>query len=583
MEPNKTPQYDAVMDQILLNLVPHVRQCTWAGKHDHCENEFNITDEDIEFLKLLRVPPPNYCPTCRRIRRLAFMGSNRFFKRSCSATNHTEMMISILPQECPFPVYDYLYFISDEFDPFMFSASFQDGVSPMETLLSLRRIFPMPSFLNRDSLSINSEYTNGGRNLKNGYYAFGCFDSEDVRYSNLILKSKDIGDSRAIRHSQFVYNSLASDYLYKSSYIYFSTHIVESMFLFDCRNCDYCFGCVNLRNKKYCVFNEQLTKDEYEMFIKNLYPLSRDTLREYEKKFWDLIRILPMNASHNIGSKNVSGVGIVNCEDVYDSVDSDKSQHTRYADGAMSHKDSMDILFSGGHSHNLYNTTNVGSQSSNVKFSVSSKFCTDSEFVFNSKNLSNCFMCFGLQNKSYCILNTQYEPEEYFKIVDKIKTKMINDGEYGDGLGFAFSAQPYNFSSAGSTYPLSDEQIKDFGGYSLNDPETNAENMVILEKEEIPKTIEEVTGDILNEAIRCEVTGRPFRIVAPELEFYRTMNIPLPTVHPTPRMRVFADLKPTSKKYKTTCRKCKNVIDSMLNPKQDFVLYCEKCYQQEVI
>lgn len=583
MPQSKTPKFDSLLGPILDSLVPHERICLWNGKHSHCEGDFNITKEDIEFLKLLRVPAPNYCPTCRRIRRVAFMGSNHFFKRPCDAPGHSESIISILPKECPFPVYDYMYFISDEFDPFDFGMDWDKGESPFETLKTLRKKFPMPSFLNRDSLSLNSDYSNGGRNLKNGYFAFGCFDSENVWYSNLILKGKDVMDSRAIRYSEFVYNSLASEYLYKSAYIYFSAHIVESMFLFDCRNCEYCFGCVNLRNKKYCIYNEQFTKEEYESFIKSIHPLSINTRREHEQKFWALIKSLPMNASHNLASENVSGVGITNSKDVQDCVDADKSEHTRYADGAMSHKDSMDILFSGGHSHNLYGTINVGSQASNVKFSVSSKFCTDCEFIFNSKNCTNCFMCFGLQNKSYCVLNKKYEPEEYFQLVDEMKTAMLMNGGYGDGFDFSFSAQPYNFSSGYSTYPLTENQIIEFGGYIASEPETNLEGMATINFTDIPQTIEETNDNILNQAIICEKTNRPFRVISTELDFYRKMKLPLPTMHPTFRMRIFADIKPTSKKYNTICSKCSKQIESMFNPTEGYMLYCEKCYQEDVV
>ncbi|MES2930511.1 MAG: hypothetical protein V4665_01880 [Patescibacteria group bacterium] len=492
-------------------------------------------------------------------------------------------MISILPEECPFPVYDYLYFISDEFDPFSFGIEWQKGTSPIETLLSLRRVFPMPSFLNRDSLSLNSDYSNGGRDLKNGYYAFGCFNSENVWYSNLINKSKDVMDSRDISHSEFVYGSLASDYLYKSSFIYFSSHVTESMFLFDCRNCDYCFGCVNLRNKKYHLYNEQVTKEDYELFIKNLYPLSRNAIREYEKKFWELVRSRPMNAPRILGSENVSGVCILNSRNVFDVIEARNSEHLRHCDGALSHKDSMDILFSGGNSSMLYGAINVGSQASHVKFSVSDKFCTDSEFIFNSKNLSHCFMCFGLQNKSYCILNKQYEPEEYFDRVDEIKFEMLKRGEYADGVDFKFSAQPYNFSSGQSTYPLADKEILEFGSYIANDPETNVGDMPVIESDNVPQTIEETTDDVLKIAILCENTNRPFRITVSELAFYRSMKLPLPTIHPSPRMRAFADLKPTAKKYKAVCAKCQKEMDSMSDRKKDFILYCEKCYQQEVV
>jgi len=77
---SNTSKFSQKLKEILDNLEPHIRECEWKDKHSHCENKFKITKEDIEFLNLLKVPPPNFCPTCRRMRRLVFMGSNRFFK-----------------------------------------------------------------------------------------------------------------------------------------------------------------------------------------------------------------------------------------------------------------------------------------------------------------------------------------------------------------------------------------------------------------------------------------------------------------------------------------------------------------------
>ncbi len=40
---------------------------------------------------------------------------------------------------------------------------------------------------------------------------------------------------------------------------------------------------------------------------------------------------------------------------------------------------------------------------------------------------------------------------------------------------------------------------------------------------ELPQSIEEVTDDILQKVIVCGETGRPWRIVAQELAFYRSV------------------------------------------------------------
>lgn len=56
--------------------------------------------------------------------------------------------------------------------------------------------------------------------------------------------------------------------------------------------------------------------------------------------------------------------------------------------------------------------------------------------------------CVGLRNKSYCILNTQYEKDTYFEMKQKIITRMQVEGTWGDFLGFDFSSFPYNDTSA---------------------------------------------------------------------------------------------------------------------------------------
>src|SRR3989338_7001674 len=568
----KTPKFDALLDKVFETLIPHKRKCIWMGEHKHCEGEFEIMEGDIEFLKMLRVPPPNYCPTCRRIRRFAHMNPLKLFKRSCDAPSHSESIISIFSEECPISVFDYEYFISDKFNPFSYGRKYDKNESPFQILLSMRKEFPVPSFLNKDSSSVNSEYSNGGRNVKNGYLAMSCYQSENIWYSNFIIKSKDVMEGREIENSDHLYKGLYSDHIYRSLFIYFSKECTDSMFLFDCRNCDNCFGCVNLRGAKHCVWNKQLSKEEYEKFIKSVYPLGRHTLAEYEKKFWNLVKTLPINAPRNVTVDNVKGVLLKNVRNVYDVTDSADSERVRHSNGCFSHQDSMDVLYSGNHSSLLYSTTNVGGQSSKVKFSIHNKLSTDSEFIFNCKDVHNCFMCFGLQNKSYCVLNIQYSKEEYFPLVDSIKTQMLERGEYGDGLGLDISAQAYNFSIGQITFPLEGGEILKLGGYIAKEPETNAGNVKILSHDEVPQTIEEVSDDIVNHAIKCEVTGKPFRIISSELQFLRKMKMPLPTQHPFIRMQSSFLFVPVGKKYDASCAKCQKSIDSVFDPKNKFIL-----------
>jgi len=579
---SKTPKFDALLQPILNELVLHTESCLWKGKHEYCEGDFEITSEDIEFLRMLFVPPPKYCPTCRRIRRLVHMNLSKLFKRHCNALGHDEQMISIFPENASIPVVDYQYFIGDQFNPFLYGRDFKSGESPLNHFFDFRKEIPMPSLLNRDPSSVNSEYSNGGRNNKNCYFTSGCYNVEDAWYSGLISLSKNIMTSRALRESEWASYSVYSEHIYKSSYIYFSKNITNSMFLYDSKNCDQCFGGVNLRNRKYVIWNEQKTKEEYEEFIKNITPFKRSDLLKYKEELLSLTKSLPINSTRNLASENIFGTVISNSKNLFDIVEAKNSENVRHADGIMNHKDSMDLLFSGGHSHHLYQTCNIGSESSYVKFSISSKFCTTSEFIFNSKLLTNCFMCIGLQNKSFCILNKQYTEEEYFPLVDEIKYEMLSRGEYGEFFDLQFSAQAYNFSMAGAYYPLSDDVIEKLGGYIGKESETNVGDLKIIEPENLSETIDEVSDSITEEAVRCLVTQKPFRITKTELAFYRRMKLPIPNTHPIERIMENNMTVTTGRKWNAVCEKCERKIETIYENISEYHIYCEECFKREV-
>jgi len=51
----------------------------------------------------------------------------------------------------------------------------------------------------------------------------------------------------------------------------------------------------------------------------------------------------------------------------------------------------------------------------------------------------------------------------------------------------------------------------------------------------LPDNISDIPNDIINWAIECEITKKPFRIIKQELDFYRKYNLPIPKRHPDRR------------------------------------------------
>ena len=365
------------------------------------------------------------------------------------------------------------------------------------------------------------------------------------------------------------------------AFCYFSKDCINSKFLFDCRNCQDCFGCVNLHNKKYCFFNEQLSKEGYEEKIKSLQLDSRENLKKIKNKFWDFVKENPVRASQNVNAVNSTGVLITNSRNCHDVTLCENGENERYADMTMNMRDSMDV-YAAGNSEMLYETSAVGAHCSNVKFSFGSKHIIDSEFLINCHNCQNCFACIGLENKNYYIFNKQYEPEEYFKELDKIKSSLFKKGEYGELFSVKFSPFAYNSSEADLSYPLNQEEIEKLESFYQPEVDIDTQGLEAIKVKDLPDSINDVTDEILNKAIVCEETGRPFRIIKSELEFYRRFRLPLPVTHPLVRMKNTFVYLGNNMAYRGTCAKCGIELVTIYKENENWMLYCEKCYKKEV-
>ena len=104
----------------------------------------------------------------------------------------------------------------------------------------------------------------------------------------------------------------------------------------------------------------------------------------------------------------------------------------------------------------------------------------------------------------------------------------------------------------------------------------------IIPAEKLPDSIDDIPDDVLNWAVRCEATGRPFRIIKQELEFYRKMRLPVPRLHPDERHRRRMALRNPRKLWKRPCGKCGKEMETTYAPERPEIVYCESCYLQEV-
>jgi hypothetical protein len=218
----------------------------------------------------------------------------------------------------------------------------------------------------------------------------------------------------------------------------------------------------------------------------------------------------------------------------------------------------------------------------NTHFSTFSRHTYEvyfSEYCINSKN---CFGCAGIRDRNYCIFNKEYSKEEYEKLIPKIIEHMKSTGEFGEFFPVSLSPFAYNESVAQEYFPLSKEEVFKRGWKWRDQKDEMPKVEKIIPAEKLPDSIDDIPDDILNWAIECEATRRPFRIIKQELDFYRQMKLPIPHYHPDERHKRRMMLRNPRKLWDRTCAKCKKEIQTTYSPERPEMVYCEECYLKEV-
>jgi hypothetical protein len=159
--------------------------------------------------------------------------------------------------------------------------------------------------------------------------------------------------------------------------------------------------------------------------------------------------------------------------------------------------------------------------------------------------------------------------------------------KYGEFFPAELSPFAYNETLAQEFYPKTKEEIISFG-FKFNEPETRT-YVPTINIDNIPDNISQVSDDFIKEIIECKNKGKietgctlAFRIMPEELVFYKKQKIPIPEYCPNCRhsARLAKHLPP--KIFNRICAKCKDKIKTAYSPDRPEIVYCEKCYQQEV-
>lgn len=571
---SKTPNYDIAVKKILDQLTPGERVCALTGE------KWIMTDEEIGWYRKFNVPPSKLSPLARMKTLYGYfivfdIWYNRHFEngKPIISNIHPSTEISVLP--------DNEWFAKDFSEinlKVVLNSSF------FNQLYKLSRLVPRAAGYNfvppKNSLA---------------FLSFGDQDSFFVLASNStrctsctnVYHAEDSAECAMTYSVKKSCNILHSDRIYNSAFVRESYDCLNCYFVFDCRNCEYCFGATNQRHKKYLWFNEQLTENEWQKRFSEISLLSFEKRECLEKQFHELVSAAVWPQNFNNGDENSTGEYLnktIDSKDCY-YISTPGCRNLDHVTYGLTDAPSHDVYLGSGIMASSDSYYSIGiSNSSKINFALSiNSECFNCEYCESCYNCENCFGCVGLRHKKFCLLNTQYTEEEYWKVLDELKCAMLSRGEYGELPPVNFSTQVCQTSGLGVAYGASDAECLLFGAKDIKPSDDGAEGSSLDPSffhlvSEIPDLIED-KEKVAKITWWDEKMKRRFSYLLPELEIYKQLKIAPPRKHPTRRITDLYREMNMPIFFETECQKCQKIISTAKNQAYpNRKIYCHDCY-----
>lgn len=569
---SKTPKYDAKVKAIFDKTKPGERTCELTGR------KWDMSEKEIERYRHFNVPPSKLHPLTRMHVLTGFFVGYQWWNNK-SAEDGSNFLTPAHPGSSIKVVPDKTWFDND------YSSTIRedDGRQVFEIMSELVHEIPitgqrnlMPPVNSIATISAgdeNSYFMNASRS-KNTLFGMNAIDTED---SAEIYQSYNVNNS---------YNTVHSDRIFNCKYVQESRDCMNSMFLFDCRNCEDCFMATNKRNAKFVFKNEQLSESEYKARLEKLDLTCRSSFEVLRKEFIGMVEkdgIWPENFNEHC--ENSTGEYLTNCTDCHECYFNHEGkgnfQSSFLFDGS---EDSMSVTGWFASNNSFYSTT--GSRSSNIKYSYTQVQCQNMEYSYHCYNCEDCFGCVGLNRKKFCIFNKEHSEEDYWKKLDEIKCRMLDAGEYGEFMPVSWS--PTRFMDSGATlfFLANEKDAKDLSAseYPAESSGACGEDRVAADQLRSTQDI----PDCLNDPALDEWIGKPvfdegverrFTLLPQEIKFYKKMKIAPPNQHFIARVRDLGYRANSGAFTEGSCEKCgKALIISKNKIFPNRRIYCREDY-----
>ena len=510
----------------------------------NCKKDFIIESDDFAFYEKMKVPAPTWCPDCRRMRRFAFYNLWNLYRRSCAKCGKD--IISIYSPDKKLPVYCFSCWWADNWDGTEYSMDYDSSRPFLEQLKELYSKTPHQPLEAAYLKNTNTDYANGLGYCKNCYLIFWADYCENAYYSTFLNALKDSLDCYRMNDCELCYGDIGCKKCYRTFFSEECDSCTDVWFSRSCTGCTDCFGCINMRNKSYCIFGQQYSRQDYFEKIKEFKLDSRSALLEIKKRVYEFWAKFPRR--EYIGNSlnvNVTGDYVYESKNTKDAYMVTSAEDSRFVEFISVEKtrDAYDYTGWGSGAERIYESALIGDGANDIKFSFECwQDVMDNEYSIYAISCKHVFGCANLKRKQYCILNKEYSKEEYEKLSIKIREDMRKNPyidsigrkwPYGEFLPLDLSTFAYNETLAQQFFPKTKEEVSALG-MSWYEGEGNKYS-VTKKGNELPDIIAETGDEVLKEVIECVECKKAFKIVSGELNLMRKLNLPLPCACPTCR------------------------------------------------
>lgn len=564
----------------------------------NCKTDFTIEPDDFSFYQKIKVPPPTFCPDCRKQRRLAWRNDFLLYNQACGLCQKS--VVTIFSPASGMTVYCNRCWWSDKWDPRDYAMDYDFSKPFFEQMNELIQRVPVLALVNDNGTgSVNSEYTQDFSFAKNCYMVFVAWKIENVMYSYYLIAGQDMVDCMNIMDTcELCYEGIQLEKCFRVKWAQNCIACSDSSFLYDCRDCTDCFMSAGLRHKRYCFKNEQYSKEEYEEIVASYQLDTWSGVEKAKQEFDEFIKTIPRKFANNTQCYNCVGDFLINGKNSQHCFNVQRPENAKWIENSDSPKDCYDLSV-GGEISESYEGITCDNSNKNL-FGIYSWKNQDIAYTHHCHSSKYLFACAGLRTAEYSILNKQYTKEEYEKLKEKIIAQMDampyvdargNEYRFGEFYPAELSPFGYNETLALESNPLTKGQVLE-NGWKWQDNLQITRGRETISIDDVPQSIAEVGDDIVDQILACVECQRNFKIVPGELTLYRRMNVPIPRRCFSCRHAARIQKRNPFKLWHRVCMcelsghehqgSCPNEFETSYAPERVETIYCEDCYQKEV-